>query len=356
MPWSQPARWLRRKALPVFLNHTPPQHAETVARAVVGACRVDGWAAPTQPKLLRTLFHDLMGHDFDFETLEPNTPGEAAAALRSAEERQELVQLMCAIEVLSESMLERTEESVATWARALDVPERGLVVLRDLAAGEFRKMLEDFYRLNWIGDLSRRESGFGRLLELGGEEAYAQTVEPDPKKAARYQNLATCPEGSLGRYLYEFYQKRGFGFPGEEGAASEAVAHHDWIHLLSDYGTTPLGEIEVVSFMTTCTRTPGAMLGLIGALALFESGVMREGFVTGSTPHQGLSRPGGIDRMSEAIARGKACSTDLLLDVDYFTMADEPLVDLRERFDIPTKSPTVQSLDPWGALEVEPAT
>ncbi|MEM7135604.1 MAG: hypothetical protein AAF500_03445 [Myxococcota bacterium] len=338
----------------MFLNRTPPEHAETVARAVVGACRVDGWAVPTQPKLLRTLFHDLMRCDFDFESLEPNTPAEVTATLESPEERQELVQLMCAVEVLSESMLEQTQESVAAWAEALDVPERGLVFLRDLADGEFRKMLEDFYRLNWIGDLSRRASGFGRLLERGGEEAYARTVVPDPKKAARYQNLASCPEESLGRYLYEFYQKRGFGFPGEEGAASEAVAHHDWIHLLSDYGTTPLGEIEVVSFMTTCTRTPGAMLGLIGALALFESGVMRAGFVTGATPHQGLSRPGGIERMSEAITRGKDCNTDLLLDVDYFTMADEPLVDLRKRFGIPLKTDAVQALDPWGALEIEP--
>ncbi len=338
----------------MFLIHTPAEHADLVARAVVAACRSNGWPSPIQPKLLHTLFNKLLGKDFDFETLEPITTAEVATALRSPEERHELIQLMCAIEILCNPVPADMENSVARWAGALEVPERSLVFLRDLARGEVRKSLEDFYRLNWIGDLSRRQPGFEALLKNAGAEAYTTTMEEDPAKAARYTALASCPEGSIGRSLYEFYQARGFKVPGEAGAASEAVALHDWIHLLADYGTTPLGEIEVVSFMTTCSRTPGALLGLLGALALFESGAMGDGFVTKAYPHQGLSRPGGVDRMAEAIARGKVCNTDLMLDVDYFSMADEPLRDLRERFGIPEKSARVRELDPWGALSVEP--
>ena len=30
----------------MFLIHTPPQHAETLARAVVTVSRVDGWSFP----------------------------------------------------------------------------------------------------------------------------------------------------------------------------------------------------------------------------------------------------------------------------------------------------------------------
>ena len=338
----------------MFLLHTPSEHAEIVARAVVGACRGAGWATPIQPQLLHTLFSRLLEFDLDFETLAPSTPAEVAAALRSPEERAELIQLMCAVEILCNPVPEQMETSVASWARALEVEERALVVLRDLARGEVAKSVHDFYRLNWIGDLDRRNPAFEALVKHGGQAAYAVTVEEDPEEAARWASLSACPPGSIGRHLSEFYQARGFKFPGQVGAANEAVAHHDWIHLLADYATTPLGEIEVVSFQTTCTRAPGALLGLVGTLALFESGAIAAGLLTKSYPGEGLSKPGGIERMAEAISRGKACNTDLLLDVDFFPIATEPLEDLRARFGIPPKSARVRELDPYGALELTP--
>jgi hypothetical protein len=234
------------------------------------------------------------------------------------------------------------------------VEERSLVFLRDLARGEIAKSVQDMYRLNWIGDLDRRNPDFRALLEHAGQAAYAMTTEEDPEQAARWTALASCPAGSIGRQLSAFYQMRGFGVPGEAGAVNEAVAQHDWIHLLADYGTTPLGEIEVVSFQTTCSRTPGAPLGLLAALALFESGAWAAGLITKAYPGEGLSRPGGIERMAEAISRGKSCNTDLLLDVDFFPIANEPLEELRSRFGIPPKSARVRELDPYGALKLRP--
>lgn len=338
----------------MFLHYTAPEHAGVVARAVVGACRGEGWRSPMQPRLLHVLLNRLYACDVDFATVAPLGPAEVADALRSPQERSELIQLMCAMEILCSPVPPDLEASVAAWAEALGVEERALVVLRDLARGEAAKAIADFYRLNWIGDLDRRRAGFDALLARAGDAALARTVEADPALAARWSGLADRPAGSLGRHLYEFYQLRGFPFPGQVGAANESVAQHDWIHLLSDYGTTPLGEIEVVSFQATCSRAPGALLGLVGTLALFESGAIPEGLVTAGTPHQGLSRSGGSERMAEAIARGRSCNTDLLLDVDFFAIAHEPLDALRERFAIPPKSAALRALDPWGALRLPP--
>lgn len=338
----------------MFLIHTAPEHAETMARAVVAACRGSGWCSPLQPTLLHTLFNHLLGQALDFETLEPNTVEEVASTLRSPEERQELIQLMCAIEILCHPVPVDTKQTVEQWANRLGMPERSLVYLRDTVRGEVRKSLEDFYRLNWVGDLSEREPGFEALLKHAGADAYTATVEENPTELARHRALESCPEGSIGRHYWEFYQKRGFKFPGEFGGVSTAVAHHDWIHLVADYGTTPLGEIEVASFQSACTRAPGGTLRLIGTLALFESGAMATSKVTAGRAHQGLSRPHGIDRLVDAIARGKACNTDLVLDVEFFSMAYEPLANLKERFGIPPKRARIQALDRWGALEVEP--
>ena len=336
----------------MFLIHTPPEHAEIVARAVVSACRLDGWHSPVQPKLLHTLFNRLLGQDLDFEKIEPLSPAEVAATLCTPAEREELIHLMVAIESLCNPIPERLERSVVQWATTLHVHERSLLYARELARGALTKAVHDFYRLNWIGDLDRRSPEFEALLRHAGDKAYALTVEADATEAARWTALSSCPQGSIGRSLWEFYQMRGFKVPGQLGSVNGAVAQHDWEHVLADYGTTPMGEIEVISFQTSATRTPGAMLGLVGVLALFESGLMPASLVVSQQEGHNLSAPGGVERMAEAVARGAGCNSDLLLDVDFFQHANEPLEEIRARFAIPPKSPSILELDPFGALKL----
>jgi hypothetical protein len=336
----------------MFLIHTLPEHAEIVARAVVSACRMEGWQSPVQPKLLHTLFNRLLGQDLDFEKIEPLSPAEVAGTLNTSAERQELIHLMVAIEILCNPIPERLEQSVVQWATALHVHERALLYARELARGELSKAAHDFYRLNWIGDLDRRSPEFEALLRHAGDKAYALTVEANAAEAARWTALSSCPQGSIGRSLWEFYQMRGFKVPGQPGSVNAAVAQHDWIHVLANYGTTPMGEIEVSSFQNSTTRTPGAMLGLVGVLALFESGLMPASLVVTRQAGHNLSAPGGIERMANAVARGAPCNTDLLLDVDFFQHANEPLEEIRARFAVQAKSPRILELDPFGAMKV----
>jgi hypothetical protein len=339
----------------MFLIHTPREHAEVVARAVVGACRLDGWQSPVQPQLLHTLFNRLLGQDLDFEKIAPLSPVEVAKTLSGAEERRELIHLMVAIEMLSNPLPQRLERSVVQWATALHVHEHDLLYVRDLARGEFTKAVHDFYRMSWIGDLDRRSPEIEALLRHAGDKAYALTVEADPVEVARWNVLGSCPQGSLGRSVWDFYQMRGFPFPGQPGSVNAAVAQHDWIHVLADYGTTPMGEIETSAFYNAATRTSSAMLVLLGVLAIFESGLMPGSVVVSKQPGHCLSAPGGIERMAEAVARGAACNTDLLLDIDFFQRANEPLEGIRAKFAIPPKSPKILELDPWGALKLPPS-
>jgi hypothetical protein len=57
---------------------------------------------------------------------------------------------MIAIEILCNPIPEQLERSVVQWATALQVHERALLYVRELARGELAKALHDFYRLNWI--------------------------------------------------------------------------------------------------------------------------------------------------------------------------------------------------------------
>ena len=332
----------------MFLIHTSPDHAETLAGAVVAACRGEGWASALQPRLLHTLFNHLLSRDLDFDALAPLRPDDVAAVLKSPQERLELVQLMCALEVLCKPVPEAMQSGIEDWATALGVAEPSLLFLRDLAAGETAKATHDFYRSNWIGDLDRTHPDIEALIARLGDSALAQTLIEDPGLSARWRALGDCPTDSLGRRLSEFYRARGFLLPGQVGGANESVAQHDWVHVLADYGTTPLGEVEVVSFQASCSRTPGATMGLIGALGLFESGAFSGSLIAGTHEHQSLSLPGGMERMAEAMERGKACNTDVL-GFDFFTVADQPIDTVRSRFGIPAKSAAVLALDPVGA-------
>src|SRR5262249_11833 len=153
----------------------------------------------------------------------------------------------------------------------------------------------------WIADLDRRSPEFEALLRHAGDKAYALTVEADDVEAARWTALASCPQGSIGRSLWEFYEMRSFTVPGQAGSVNAAVAHHAWEHVLANYGTTPMGEIEVISFQAAASRAPGAMLGFFGVLALFESGLMPMSLVVSRQAGHSLSAPGGIERLAEAV-------------------------------------------------------
>jgi hypothetical protein len=335
----------------MFLAHTSSEHAPLLARAVVAACRGDGWQTDLQPQLMHTLFNLILDQDLNFDCLEPVTRAEVAATLPSHEERRELIQLMCAMEILCSHVPEAMEAEVEAWAEALNVDEPSLLFLRDLALGQAAQAQHDFYRLNWIGDLDHRQPEFAAVLERHGEPARATTLENNDTIYEKWRSLQEYHPGSLGRCLAEFYAARKFGLPGRVGSANEAVAQHDWIHVLSDYGTTPLGEIEVVSFQASCSQSPGATLGVIGALGLFESGAFSGSHLAKSIVHQGLSKPGGMERMADAILRGKACNTDLL-KFDFFSVADQPIEEVRAGFNIPEKSESVFQWDPDGAAHV----
>jgi len=270
----------------MFLVHTPAAQAGTVARAVVSACRLDGWASPAQPKLLHTLFNRLLGPDLDFETLPPIDPAGVMTALTAQSARDELIQLMVVVEILCNPLPERLERSVAGWASALHVHERSLAYTRDLARGEMAKAVHDFYRLNWIGDLDRRAPEFKSLLARIGDKAYAFTAEENAAEAARWEGWAANPAGSIGRALWDFYSARGFTVPGRAGAVNAAVAQHDWIHVLGDYGTTPLGEIEVLSFQAACFPgpRPGGRCGAIPGRCARRAGRCRPGPRGGGAP------------------------------------------------------------------------
>jgi ubiquinone biosynthesis protein Coq4 len=163
------------------------------------------------------------------------------------------------------------------------------------------------------------------------------TLEVSDEIATRYENLQQYPAASLGRGLWDFYKKRNFTFPGVIGGINEAVAHHDWIHVLADYDSDGIGEIEVAAFSTMATESESAVMNFLGVLSIFQGGLLKT--IVAGAPHLGhdMEVTNGLERVSTALKRGKEVAIDLVLGINYFDYAHEPLEELRKRWNIPSK-------------------
>lgn len=315
----------------MFLIHNNPEQADVLASALVSVHRVDGhWYVDSQRDLAHALFLKLLDVDIDFTNHPPLSAYEVSHCLRGHNERRELIELLIAFEMLCSPIPNKLRNDIDSWSKELSIDTDLLHLSREIANNAIAQATSDFYRLNWIGEGNHQDDpAFQELVFKYGDHSYGLCVEADPAQFKKWDNLKNCPSHSLGRNLWEFYKSRGFKLPGELGAGNSALAHHDWIHLIADYDTTPTGELEVTGFMASSSQSSGATLGFIGAISILETGLLHS-FYGADKFGNALSSGDGISRIAEAIERGKSLNIDPLLGIDYFKYASEPLSDIRK--------------------------
>ena len=69
--------------------------------------------------------------------------------------------------------------------------------------------------------------------------------------------------------------------------------------------------------MASSSLSEGATLGFIGAISNLETGLLHS-FYGADKFRRALSSDNGIERVADAISRGKACKVDPLINLDYF--------------------------------------
>jgi hypothetical protein len=89
--------------------------------------------------------------------------------------------------------------------------------------------------------------------------------------------------------------------------------------------------LEVTAFMAAASASPGAMLGFLGAVSIYETGLLQS-VVLNQAYGRTLSDPTARERLATAIQRGARCSVDPLQGVDYFALADCPLSTIRTQW------------------------
>ncbi len=211
-----------------------------------------------------------------------------------------------------------------------------LQVARDYSKGAMDVAHDDFFRSSYVLDYYSKHGNDGTLHRTVRGPDDRNPL--DPALEAKWKTLETCPSGSLGRTVWDFYQRRGFGLPGSPGSVDALLAQHDFVHCVADYGTSATGEIEVFSFIAASIPEAKGFSYLVVILGLFETGNVDavQGVATASPGH--LQLPGGTERMGDAIRRGLLLSRDVMGGIDWFEYADTPLDDVRSKLGLAPKS------------------
>lgn len=321
----------------MFFKHTQAADAPIMAAAVVSACRINGWSDDFQPLFLKTIFKDLMSYDCDFYELPSISLDAFAKAMPEPEKQKEVIDLMLALEMLCTEIPQEVSNSITLWANALGIDNTGLALVRDLAKKSISHAQQDFYRNNYYHDKDLALPNFSQLEGKYGLDAIMLTVEASAELAARFESLESYPPGSFGRGLWDFYKERGFCFPGVLGGVNLSVAHHDWIHVLANYDSNGIGEMEVGAFSSMASSSPAAVMAFLGVLSIFQGGLLKT--IVGTAPHLGheLEVSDGPMRIADALRRGKACNIDLVTGINFFDFANRQLEDLRKEWNIVPK-------------------
>jgi hypothetical protein len=161
---------------------------------------------------------------------------------------------------------------------------------------------------------------------------FQQALCGDSKTAALYAKLGDYPQGTLGRAYFEFVRGHGYSLPGEKGANPEAIAFHDCMHVLTEYGVTPAEEALISAFEAGCHD--------VDHFGMLTFGIVHFHLEVQVCP---LAPPSRFEvdpaDVVEAFARGHAVPSDLFETFRLEEHFHQPVSEVRRVLGIPPRHP-----------------
>ncbi|MDG2336177.1 MAG: hypothetical protein P8Q97_18380 [Myxococcota bacterium] len=307
------------------LQKPPPEIARMGLRGMKMVVNADGEFHSLERGLMNAVQKNILGTEFDLDDLEDITPRELAEGL--PEVFQEQFFNGCLIAALIDG-----EASISEGALLDEYSSEFGIKSPELK--NFHRAI-DHHLLLFRFDVARR-SFLGQRLKKRVQEEGIRGITSlvrglvkshEPKLADRYRSLESRAEGTLGRSYFEFVRNNQFSLPGEVGGPPEPIVFHDCLHVLAEYETSPLEETQIASFQAGLLREQ-PMFGLFFMLAQFQLGIQ-------VTPITGAeSNQVDPELMIKALVRGTHVNRDLTTNWDPWDDFDEPIVDLRHKYNI----------------------
>ncbi len=271
--------------------------------------------------------------------LEPAEPSEIAEFMDSADLRSNLADVAVLMELTEHPASAECERHLERYLGELGIDVPDVEIARDTARDHLVRLHADLLRNSWYTEQTVDSVGSGKLWEYARSKLAYYGVAGDKRISDRWLALGDCGEGTWGRGVFDFYRVHNFPFPGEPHGIYEIGALHDWVHVLTDYGTDPEGEIDVFAFIAQTMDDDRGFVQFIFTLALFQNASVKTvgGLKVAIATSDTLDQEGVPERLADSLSRGSVCTADVMGGVDHFALAEVPLEELRRRWRIPEK-------------------
>lgn len=318
-----------------------PEQAVAVIGGVIGALTWDG-GGPTalQLQLLDSILRRFSnGTAPGVESFTAWEPEQVSAVLVDPQQRRQLSHMVVTLELMLHPLPPGLQRHAERYLAAAGIETPYVAVVRDTAQAHLVRLHADLMRNSWYTEQTIQGIFKGRFTEMVRSKLSYYSLGQDRQLAAKWQALEDCPVGSWGHTVSEFYRVHGFAYPGEHDGIYEVGALHDWVHVIADYGTSPEGEIDVFAFIAETMDDDRGFIQFVFTLALFQNASVdtvggRKVIIARADT---LSDPLATDRLAGALHRASKCTADVMGGVDHFALADRPLDELRELWNIEPK-------------------
>jgi hypothetical protein len=286
---------------------------------------------PTRSALISASQKHVLQTNHDLDQLEPITPEALAEAIVEPRLRDQMARALCLYVMIPDAPARAEVDLARRFVGALGGATDALERMHAMYENRMIALRFDAVRTSFMGDSTRRKLKDEGVLGLLANIGEILGIHEDAAVAARYQALAGCPEGSLGRAFQAVYTERGFPFPGERGGAPETIVAHDLTHVLTGLSTDLPSEACVTAFQAGY-RQEGPFTGLLFVVLNMEKGVKMTPLAPGATHMFG--EPGMAERIVNAWKRGTEVTIDLVTDWDYWNDMAAPLAEIRKRYHV----------------------
>lgn len=306
-----------------------------VAGAAAGAFVAGGGLDRLQLDVLTTIGAVLAGTDAEARPIEPLTVAEFEA-MADDDLRHQAVRLMAVLEMVAHPLSAAAARSVRQYAARLGVHSSVLDSATLKAHHLGALMYADLQRSSWYTRATLQGVRHGQLIELLESKLTYSGLGTADRVARKWLALADLEPGTWGRGVAEFYAAHSFPFPGTPHGIYEIGAKHDFVHVLTDYGATPEGELDVFGFIAASMPDEDGMVLLAVTMGLFQNGSIHR--VAGKRVKMfrtdTLSDDGAVQRFADALRRGSLTTVDVMGGIDHFAHAARLLDEVRAEFNI----------------------
>lgn len=311
----------------------PTSWSESEAKCFLEGMKSVATVRGTRPldSIAEEMLEAVRGHvlhaDLDLDTLQDCSPEDFERTIQDPRRRREFVQFLVLMPYLDMEVDASQVEVVDEIAGRLKIETATLTDLHRVRDDRMKRLLLDYSRRSF----SQYADVDGPWQEIKVVAQVIRQFAGDQKVAKRYQSLEDYPEGSLGHTFFHFYRARNFPLPGEKKSFSELLITHDSCHILGGFNTDMNGEMNVAGFEAGVFDNGFGFELLLEVILDFHLG---KTFTTA-----GLLPPGTGHFDPEDVLigyeRGVACNVNPIHGWDFWEVARDPVLELRERYGLP---------------------